>query len=169
MLYHWKHRMPAVDPTVYLAAECTLVGAVVIGEYSSVWHYAVIRADLDTITVGSYVNVQDHVCIHCEHGKPVAIGDYVTVGHGAVIHASTIGHRVLVGMRSVILDGAVIGDDSIIGAGAVVAPGTQVSGGSLVMGVPGRVVRHLEEGEKEQIARAARVYAQLAREAKEER
>jgi len=165
MLQPWRGKSPGVHPSVYLAEGCVLIGDVTIGESSSVWPYAVLRADLDAITIGRASNIQDLCCIHCEKGGPTVIGDQVTVGHGAVLHACHIGSRVVVGMRSVVLDGAVVEDDCVIGAGAVVSPGTRIEQGSLALGVPARVVRSLSERELERITKSAKTYAALASEA----
>jgi carbonic anhydrase/acetyltransferase-like protein (isoleucine patch superfamily) len=165
MLQAWKGRNPEVHPSVYLAEGCVLIGGVTIGESSSVWHYAVLRADLDAITIGRASNIQDLSCIHCVEGGPTVIGDQVTVGHGAVLHACHIGNRVVVGMKAVVLDGAVVEDNCVIGAGAVVSPGARIGRGSLALGVPARVVRTLSEREIERITRSAETYAALASEA----
>ncbi|WP_456370282.1 gamma carbonic anhydrase family protein, partial [Geoglobus sp.] len=105
---------------VFIAENATILGDVEIGDDSSVWFNAVIRADLDRVTIGRKTNVQDNSVIHVDEGFPAEIGDRVTIGHSAVIHGCRISDDVLVGMNAVVLNGAEIGEYSIVGAGAVV-------------------------------------------------
>lgn len=136
-------RRPEVHPGAWVADSADVIGQVRMAEGASVWFGAVVRADLNTITIGRSSNVQDGAVIHVDRGRPTTIGDYVTVGHRAVLHCCTVHHRALVGMGAVVLDGAVIGEGALVGAGAVVAPGTEVPPGALVLGTPAKVVRDL--------------------------
>jgi len=124
---------------VYIHPSAVILGRVRIGKNSSVWPGASIRGDFNEIVIGSYTSIQDNCVIHATPFSMTTVGDYVTVGHLAVLHACTVGNNIIVGMNATILDGAVIGDNSIIAAGCVVSPGTKVPEGSLVMGVPGIV------------------------------
>jgi len=138
---------PQVDPTAYVASGATLLGDVVLGPNSSVWPGCVLRADINAIRIGAGTNIQDGAVVHLADEYPTILGDYVTVGHSAVVHACTIENEVLVGMHATILDGAIIGKGSIIGAHTLVKAGVKVPPGSLVLGVPGVLVRQLTEPE----------------------
>jgi len=151
-------RTPSLDPTVFLAAGARVIGSVTIGEGSSVWYNAVLRADSDTITIGAGSNAQDNVSVHVDKGHPVVIGDDVSIGHNAVVHGCTIGGGSLVGMGAVVLSGAVIGSQCLIAGGALVLGGTEVPDGSLVAGVPAKVRRALTASEREGLRENARVY-----------
>src|SRR6266581_8349965 len=141
-------KKPTFGRGVYIAQGAIVVGDVTIGDYSSVWHNAVLRGDINRIVVGHHTNIQDNAVLHLADEFPCLVGSYVTVGHGAIVHACTVGDETLVGMRSVILDGAVIGRQCLIGAGALVTPRTQIPDGSLVLGAPAKVVRPLRDEEK---------------------
>ncbi|MBP2132437.1 carbonic anhydrase/acetyltransferase-like protein (isoleucine patch superfamily) [Methanomicrobium sp. W14] len=150
--------------TPFIAENATIVGNVNLGKNTGIWYGAVLRADKDSITVGDGSNVQDNCVIHVSKQRPVNIGRYVTIGHGAIVHGCTIKDRVLVGMGAIILNGAVIGEDTIIAAGAVVTENKTIPPGSLVMGVPGKVVRELDGDQKKSIVKNAEVYIDLAKE-----
>jgi len=136
-------RKPQLDPQAWVADSADVIGDVRLGPGASVWFGAVVRGDLGPVTIGRSSNVQDGAVVHVDRDHPTEIGDYVTIGHRAVVHACKVGDRVLIGMGAIILDGAVIGEGALIGAGAVVTPGTEVPPGALVVGTPGRVVRDL--------------------------
>lgn len=151
-------RTPQLHPTAFVAAGARVVGGVTLSEGSSVWYNAVLRADGDTITVGVGSNLQDNVSVHVDSGRPVVIGENVSVGHNAVVHGCTIGDGSLIGMGAVVLSGAVIGEGCLIAGGAVVLEGTVVPAGSLVAGVPAKVRRELTAEERDGIVRNALVY-----------
>ncbi|MBS1672972.1 MAG: gamma carbonic anhydrase family protein [Actinobacteria bacterium] len=151
-------RTPAIDETAFLAAGARVIGAVTIGEGSSVWYNAVLRADSAEIRIGAGSNAQDSVSVHVDAGHGVAIGDDVSIGHNAVVHGCTIGDGSLIGMGAVVLNGAVIGSECLIAGGALVLSGTQVPDGSLVAGVPAKVRRELTAEEREGLRENARVY-----------
>ena len=151
-------RTPAVDPTAFVAAGARVIGGVTLGEGSSVWYNAVLRADGDTITVGVGSNLQDNVSVHVDRGQPVVIGENVSVGHNAVVHGCTVGDGSLIGMGAVVLSGAVIGAGCLIAGGAVVLEGAVIPPGSLVAGVPAKVRRELTEQERDRILRNAQAY-----------
>jgi carbonic anhydrase/acetyltransferase-like protein (isoleucine patch superfamily) len=111
----------------------------------------VLRGDINRIVVGHHTNIQDAAVLHLADDFPCVVGDYVTIGHSAVVHACTVGNECLIGMGAVVLDGAVIGDRSIIGAKALVTQGTRIPPGSLVIGAPARVQRSLTSEEQAQI------------------
>lgn len=147
----------------FIADTATVVGDVKLGKNTSVWFSAVVRGDLAPIVIGDHSNVQDCCVIHVSPDRGVKIGDYVTIGHGAVLHSCDVGNNVLIGMNATVLHNAEIGDNCIIAAGAVVTPGMKVPQNSLVMGVPGKIVRELTEEEKEAIRENAELYARSAR------
>lgn len=131
--------MKEIDGSVYVHPSSVIMGAVKIGANSSVWPNAVMRGDFNPITVGEYTSIQDSVSVHSTPIHKVEIGNYVTVGHNAVIHACKIRDNVLVGMGATILDGAVIGENSVVGANALVRENTRVPPFSIVVGVPGTI------------------------------
>jgi len=141
-------KKPSLGKGVYIAKGAVVVGDVTLGDYSSVWYNAVLRGDINRIVVGHHTNIQDNSVLHLADDYACLVGNYVTVGHSAVVHACTVGDEVLVGMGAVILDGAVIGRQSIIGAKALVTQGTKIPPGSLVLGAPVRVVRALTRKER---------------------
>jgi len=141
-------KKPTIGEQVFIAAGAVVIGDVTLGDYSSVWFNAVLRGDINRIQVGHHTNVQDNAVLHLADDYSCVLGNYVTVGHGAIVHACTVGDEVLVGMRATILDGAVIGEQSLIGAGALVTPGTIIPPGSLVLGTPAKVSRTLSLEER---------------------
>ena len=143
MTRSFQGRTPKVSPEAFVAETSVLIGDVTVGRDSSVWYGAVIRGDCSPITIGCGSNIQDNAVLHTELDRPLTIGDSVTVGHGAIVHCSSVGSHTLIGMGAVLLDGAVIGDHCIIGAGAVVRENEVVPPGSMMVGVPARRVREL--------------------------
>ena len=141
-------KKPSLGKGVYIAKGAVVVGDVTLGDYSSVWYNAVLRGDINRIVVGHHTNIQDNSVLHLADDYACLVGNYVTIGHSAVVHACTVGDEVLVGMGAVILDGAVIGRQSIIGAKALVTQGTKIPPGSLVLGAPAKVVRKLSKQER---------------------
>ncbi len=141
-------RRPRLGKGVYLAKTAVVVGDVKLGDYSSVWYNAVLRGDINRIVVGHHTNIQDNAVLHLADEFPCLLGNYVTVGHSAIVHACKVGDEVLIGMGAVILDGAVIGKQSLIGANALVKQGMKIAPGSLVLGAPAKVVRRLTPKER---------------------
>lgn len=138
---------PQVDPTAWIAPGAVVAGRVTLGPDAAVWYNAVIRAEMEAVTLGAGSNLQDGCVVHTDHGFPATIGADVTVGHRAVLHGCTVEDRCLIGMGSVVMNGAVIGAGSLVAAGAVVSQGTVVPPGSLVAGVPGKIRRELSDDE----------------------
>ena len=155
---------PRVAADAFIAPGGVVVGAVTLGDRSSVWYNAVLRADYNdsTIVVGARSNLQDGVAVHVDSHNSTTIGDGVSVGHNAVVHACTIGDDVLIGMGAVILTGAVIGAGSLVAAGTVVLEGTVIPPRSLVAGVPGKVRRQTTEDEVGAIRENADFYVRTA-------
>ncbi len=151
---------PKIHPTAFIAPGAVVIGAVTLGEESSVWYQCVARGDINRIIIGPRSNVQDGTIIHVSDDFPAVIGADVSVGHRAIIHACVIGDGTLVGMGAIVMDGAVIGRGCVIGAGSLVTKGMKVPDGSLVMGAPAKVVRALTPEEQQQnIALAAKYIA----------
>ncbi|OJF10563.1 gamma carbonic anhydrase family protein [Couchioplanes caeruleus] len=153
---------PWVAPTAWTAPTATLIGRVRMGEQSSLWYGAVIRADCESITVGEQSNVQDGCVLHADPGFPLVLGSRVSVGHNATLHGCTIGDDVLIGMGATVLNGARIGNGVLIAAGALVSQDADIPAGVLVAGVPGKVRRELTPAEREDITANAVSYVDLA-------
>ena len=153
-------KKPSIAPSVYVATGAVVVGNVTIGEHSSVWYNAVLRGDINRIEVGHHSNIQDNAVVHLADDFPCLIGNYVTIGHSAIVHACVIGDDCLVGMGAVILDGAEVGAQSLIGAKALVTQGMKIPPGSLVMGAPARVKRQLDPAEREGLKEWAQKYVE---------
>lgn len=154
---------PEYDESNFIADSADVIGDVTLGKNTSVWFNVTVRGDVQSIKIGDNSNVQDNACIHVTHGTgPTKIGDHVTIGHSAVVHACTIEDNVLVGMGAIILDNAVIGRDSIVGAGALVTGGTKVPPRSMVIGMPAKVVRQLTDEEVEGIRQNAENYVRYS-------
>ena len=135
---------PVVHPSAYIAPTAVVIGAVTLGEESSVWYGAVLRADVAPIRIGDRTNLQDGTIVHVDEGVPCVVGARVGVGHRVILHGCTVEDDCLIGMGSILLNGARIGTGSVVAAGAVVPEGMQVPPHSLVMGVPGRIVRQVD-------------------------
>ena len=147
-LDQFLRRQPKLGKNVFIAKTAVVIGDVTLGAHSSIWYGAVLRGDINRIVVGHHSNVQDNAVLHLADKFACVLGNWVTVGHAAVVHACTVGDEVLVGMGAVILDGAVIGKQTIIGAKALVTQGAKIPPGSLVLGAPAKVVRKLSQEER---------------------
>lgn len=139
---------PKLGAGVYIARSAVVLGDVRLGDHASVWYNATVRGDINYIEIGHHTNIQDNAVLHLADEYPCIIGNYVTVGHSAIVHAATIGDEVLIGMGATILDGAVVEDQCLIAAHALVTPGTKIPAGSMVMGSPAKVVRALRPEER---------------------
>jgi len=144
-------KQPRLGENVYIARGAVVLGDVSLGDHSSVWYNAVLRGDINRIEVGHHSNIQDNAVIHLADEFPCIIGNWVTVGHSAVVHACTVGDESLIGIGAVVLDGAKIGRQCLIGAKSLVTPGVEIPDGAMVFGAPGKVVRILSAGEREKL------------------
>lgn len=160
---HFQKSRPQIHSTAFIAMGAVVTGAVEIGEDSSVWFHATLRGDINSIMIGARSNIQDGAVVHVADAFGVQIGDLVTVGHNAIVHACHIGDEVLVGMGAIVMDGAEIGARSIIGAGALVTSGKKIPAGSLVLGSPATIVRMLSIEEQDSIRGWAERYVTLSR------
>ncbi len=159
-----RGNIPHIPETCWLAENATIVGDVQMGENCSVWFNAVIRGDVNTISMGNNVNVQDGAVIHCTYEKTkTTLGNNVSIGHNALVHGCKIADNVLIGMGSIVMDNCVIEENCIIAAGAVLLEGTTVESGSVWAGVPAKKVKDLSpemfKGEVMRIAKNYRMYA----------
>ena len=139
-----------------------IVGDVTLGDHVSIWYNAVVRGDEAPISIGERSNVQDNCVVHVSEGKPVKIGENVSVGHGAIVHGCTIDDNVIIGMGAIVLNGAHIGKNSLVGAGALVTENKEFPEGSLIIGSPAKAVRELSEEEIDGIMDNAEEYVKLA-------
>ena len=151
-----------IHPTAFIAPGALVMGDVTLGAQASVWYGCILRGDMDRIVVGEQTNLQDGSIVHVDDGRPALIGARVGVGHRAVIHGCTIEDDCLIGMGSVLLNGVVIGAGSVVAAGAVVPEGLTVPPGSLVMGVPGRVTRPVDDALRDRIRGTWQHYVEQA-------
>ncbi|MGD2247824.1 MAG: gamma carbonic anhydrase family protein [Candidatus Methanofastidiosia archaeon] len=169
MIYPFEGKTPQIDQTAFIAKNATIVGDVTIGAHASVWPNAVLRGDFSSITIGNYTSIQDTCVIHVDGSlsdsdpeSPAILGDYCTIGHGALLHGCTLENRVLVGASAVVFNRTTIGEGSIIAMGCVIPDNKKIPPRSVVMGVPGKVVREITAEEWEQSKAHAELYAALA-------
>jgi carbonic anhydrase/acetyltransferase-like protein (isoleucine patch superfamily) len=154
----YLRRTPKLGRGVYIARGAVVIGAVTLGEQASVWYNAVLRGDINRIVVGHHSNIQDNAVLHLADDYPCLVGNWVTVGHGAIVHACKIGDETIVGMGAIVLDGAVVGRQCLIGAKALVTQGMKIPAGSLVLGSPAKVVRELTAAERANLKWWAKKY-----------
>lgn len=160
----YKAKLPAIDSSAFIAENAILIGDVTIGEDSSVWYNCVLRGDVNDIRIGSRTNIQDGTIIHVSStGQGTYIGDEVTVGHMALLHACTIGNRAFIGMKACVMDDAVIEDEAMVAAGALVTPGKKVPRHQLWGGAPARFMRSLTPEEIKFLKHSADRYSALAK------
>ena len=152
----------SIDPRAFIHPEAFVCGDVTLGALASVWPKAVLRADSAPITIGESSNVQDGVVIHVDPGLPCTIGARVTIGHRAIVHGAVVEDDCLIGMGAIVLNRVVVGRGSLIGAGSVCSEGMVVPPGSLVLGVPARVVRPLDEALRGRLASGVEAYVELS-------
>ena len=137
--------------TAFIAPGAVVLGDVTLAARASVWYGAVLRGDMAPIVVGEATNLQDGTIVHVDEGKPARIGARVGVGHRAILHGCTVEDDCLIGMGSILLNDVLVGTGSVVAAGAVVPEGTRVPPGSLIVGVPARVARQVDEALRERI------------------
>ncbi|MEM6730068.1 MAG: gamma carbonic anhydrase family protein [Myxococcota bacterium] len=159
MIYSLGPHTPTFDSDEYFVApNAAVIGRVRVGHQASIWFSAVLRGDVEDIVIGEGVNLQDGAVLHADAGFPCVVESDVTVGHLAMLHGCTIGAGSMVGMNATILNGAKIGKNCIIGANALISEGKVIPDNSLVLGVPGKVVREVSEGDREMVAFGAKHY-----------
>lgn len=158
---------PTIHPSSFIAASADVIGRVTLHEETSIWYQATLRGDINEIIVGPRSNIQDNAVIHLADDFGCYVGELVTVGHSAILHACTVKNEVLIGMGAIVLDGAVVGERSIVGAGALVTGGTIIPPGSLVLGSPAKVVRTLSLEEQSKVKSWAEKYVRGSRKYRE--
>lgn len=163
MMYKFQGHVPKAlhEPwDGWVAETATVIGQVELGKQVSVWFGAVVRADNCKIKLGDFTNVQENAVLHTDHGIEMNVGNYVTIGHQAMLHGCTIGDNSLIGINAVILNNAVIGKNCIIGANALIPEGKVIPDNSLVMGSPGKVIKTLDENAEIRLKMSAMHYAE---------
>ncbi|MEJ2042218.1 MAG: gamma carbonic anhydrase family protein [Reinekea sp.] len=170
-IYSFRGKQPQIGARVMISPESYVLGNVTLGDDSSVWPAAIVRGDMNTITIGQRTSVQDGAVLHITHasdynpgGFPLTIGDDVTIGHQACLHGCTIGNQVLVGIGSTVLDGAVVEDQVIIAAGTLVPPDKRLESGYMYKGSPAQKARPLSDKEKSFFKYTAGNYVKLKNE-----
>ncbi|MBB6118397.1 gamma carbonic anhydrase family protein [Nocardiopsis algeriensis] len=153
---------PEVHPTAWVAPGAVVVGRVSLGAHSSVWYGSVLRADTEEITVGERVNIQDQCGLHSDPGEPVVLHDGVSLGHKAMVHGAVVEEGALIGIGAIVMGGARVGKGAFVAAGALVPPGKTVPPDTLWAGVPGKVVRELNDNDRLVLEHTPAHYASLA-------
>src|SRR5690242_12463158 len=154
---------PKVAPDAFIAPTAAVIGDVEVGSETGIWFHCLVRGDLNTIRIGARTNIQDGAIIHVDTGaSSTTIGDDVTVGHNAVIHACTLKNRAFVGISATVLDGVVIEEGGMLGAGGLLTPGKVIGRNELWVGAPAKLVRVMTDDERRRFDRNAEVYRQLA-------
>lgn len=158
---------PELDDTAYIANSAALIGAVRVGADTSIWHQVTLRGDANYILIGDGTNIQDNTCVHIDSARyPTLIGNRVTIGHSAIIHACELQDSCFIGMGAIIMDGAVVESHAMVAAGALVTPGKRVPSGALWAGSPAKEMRKLTDAEIEMIDTSAERYVELGRAAR---
>lgn len=167
MIYNFKNYEPKIHESVFVAKSADVVGNVSIEKDCSIWFGVVIRGDMNKIAIGEGTNIQDNSILHIsKEESPLEIGNFVTIGHGAILHGCKIGNNSLIGMGSTILDNAEIGEFTIVGAGSLITKNKKIPNGVLCMGRPAKVIRNLTEKERESIKLNAQEYVSISKEYK---
>ena len=163
-LYPYRGVMPRIAADVFVAPTAAVIGDVEIGSQSSIWFGCVVRGDSNFIRIGARTNIQDGSIVHVNAGTPFAtvIGDDVTVGHGVILHACTVGNRAFVGMGATVLDGAVIEEGGMLAAASLLTPNKRIGRNELWSGSPAKLLRVMDDAERARFALNAAHYAELA-------
>jgi carbonic anhydrase/acetyltransferase-like protein (isoleucine patch superfamily) len=162
-IYTLKDRQPLFESAEwYVAPTAAIIGSVTVGHQANVWFNVVVRADNEAISIGRRTNVQDGSVLHADPGKPLVLGENVTIGHKVMLHGCLVGDGALIGMNAVLLNGAKVGAGSIVGAGSLLAENKEIPPGVLALGSPARVIRPLTQDEKDNLAMIAEGYVRRA-------
>lgn len=165
LILPYRNILPKIDPSAFVAPGASVIGDTVIGAESGIWFGCTIRGDVNIIRIGARTNIQDNSMIHVSSTlQGTFVGDDVTVGHMALLHACTIGNRAFIGMQACVMDGAVVEDEAMVAAGALVTPGKRIPSRQLWGGRPAKFMRDLSDEDIEGFLHSARHYAALARE-----
>lgn len=168
MIRSFEGITPILGEGAWVDESAQVIGKVTLGADSSVWPLVTIRGDVNTVRIGARSNIQDNSCLHVTHDGPyspggagLAIGDDVTIGHSVILHACTIGDRVMIGMGSLVMDEVVVEDEVLLAAGSLVSPGKRLESGYLYRGRPATKVRPLTDAEREQLRYSAAHYVRV--------
>jgi carbonic anhydrase/acetyltransferase-like protein (isoleucine patch superfamily) len=164
MLLPYRDKQPSVHADAFVAETAVLAGAVTVGEGSSIWFGAVLRGDVNTITVGARTSIQENAVLHCDADAPCAVGDDVTVGHQATVHGCTVGNGAVIGIGARVLSGARVGEGAVIGAGAVVREGAEIPANTVAVGIPAKPIRELTDADRARFRENAAHYVELGEE-----
>lgn len=156
-------KTPDISQAAFVAPDAILNGDIVLGKNSSVFYGSILRGDINFIHIGEGTNLQDGVIVHMADDFGVTVGEYTTVGHGAILHACTVGNECLIGMRATVMDGAKIGDQCIVGAHALVPNGFEAPPGSMILGSPAKIVKQLPDDRRKGLRYWAEKYIEVAR------
>jgi len=165
MIHRIGDKVPRIAAGAFVAWNAEVAGDVTVGKDVGIWFSATLRGDVAGITIGPETNVQDNATLHVDLGRPLTLGERVTVGHNAVLHGCTVGDDSLIGMGAVVLNGAVIGAQSIVGAGALVTEGKTFPPRSLIIGSPAKAIREIDDATLEKVRANTALYVRLARQA----
>ena len=163
-LYTYKDFTPQLQNRCFVAPSCDLIGNVQLADDANLWFGVIARGDMGKISIGKGTNVQDITMLHVDRHSPLTIGDYVSIGHRAILHACTIENYCLIGMGSIVLDNARIAHNSVVSAGSVVPPGKTYPPYSMIRGTPAKVVRSLREDEIKLYGNHYKIYVKLKNE-----
>jgi carbonic anhydrase/acetyltransferase-like protein (isoleucine patch superfamily) len=161
-IYRLGARKPQIHASAFVHESAVLIGSVVVGARASVWPCAVLRGDNEPIVIGDETNIQDGCVLHADPGMPLTIGAGVSIGHQSMLHGCTIGDGSLIGIQSVVLNGCVIGANCLLGACSLLPERKKIDDASLAVGVPARVIRHLEAEDIERLVQNAQSYVRRA-------
>jgi carbonic anhydrase/acetyltransferase-like protein (isoleucine patch superfamily) len=161
-IYQLDEHTPQIPDSAWVADSAEVMGKVKLGERASIWFNTVLRADNAELVIGDETNIQDGTVLHCDPGKPLRIGNGVTVGHNVMLHGCTVGDGSLIGIGAVVLNEAVIGKNCLVGAGALVTEGKVFPDGSMILGSPAKAVKQLSPEQIEGLQRIAQGYVQNA-------
>ena len=160
--YAYKDKQPIIDASCFIAGGARIVGDVILHKNVSIWFNTVIRGDSGQVIIGANSNIQDNCTLHTDKGTPCILGENITVGHNAVVHACHIADNCLIGMNATVLSGAIVGTNSIVAAGAVLGERKEVPPGTLYAGVPAKFIRNLTAAEILSLKQAADNYLKYA-------
>jgi len=162
-IYELDGAAPRIADSAWVADSAQVMGHVELGDEASIWFGVVVRGDTETIRIGRRSNIQDGSVLHADAGKPLTVGDDVTVGHRVTLHGCTIGDGALIGMGAIVLNGAKIGKGCLVGAGALVTEGKEFPDGSLIVGSPAKVIRQLTPEQQSGLRLSAQHYVENAK------
>ncbi|MCS7097925.1 MAG: gamma carbonic anhydrase family protein [Candidatus Methanomethyliaceae archaeon] len=163
MIKELNGKKPIIDPSAYIHEMALVIGDVIIGGGTNIWPFAVLRGDIERITIGRNVSIQDGAILHTDYDFPVVIGDECIIAHRCVIHGCKIGNNSLIGIGAIILSGAEIGENCIVAAGALVPEEKKIPSNSVIMGIPAKIVREINEKDVKRIKKTLEDYKKITK------